>query len=373
MPFPCRSRVSDVVDNCYLRGSPVQVCTRRPYLQATYHGGMGEFRKMPWAALLLAACVMITGCKHSTEEFKVGTQTFAIKGTIMAINAERGEVTLQHDAIPGFMPAMTMPYKLTYGNSISELHPGDVIGARLLVQKTADGDYRGAQLDELAVLAQARPNFKPSSNYHVPTPGDAVPNFRFLNQDGKSIQLRDAKGKALLITFIYTRCPLGDFCPKMSRNFAAIDAALRKDPAVFGRSELLSISFDPVFDTPSVLRAYGAAYTGGKGFDHWQFAAPASDSLVAVEHFFNVGATGSNSTLTHSLSTVLIGPDGKIAEWYPGSEWLPEDVVAKMKAITQTPPGPVHALLRRNDDTSAAPGSPLSSVSISKNEETMHG
>ncbi len=327
---------------------------------------------MPWAALLLTACVMVAGCKHSTEEFKVGTQTYAMKGTIVAMNVERGEVTLKHEAIAGFMPAMTMPYKLMYGSAISELHTGDVIAARLQVQKTADGELHGAQLDEVAVLAQARPNFKPASNYHVPTPGDDVPNFHFVNQDGKAIQLRGLKGKAVLVTFIYTRCPLGDFCPKMSRNFAAVDTALRKDPALFGRTELLSISFDPVFDTPAVLRSYGTSYTGGKGFDHWQFAAPSSDSLSAVEHFFNVGATGSDSSLTHSLSTVLIGPDGKIAEWYPGSEWLPADVAAKMKIITQAAPSAGHALPRRSADTSAL-ASRVSAVSMHSFQERTHG
>lgn len=298
---------------------------------------MAKFRNAVLAMSLL--CLAAGGCKQSTETLKSGTETYSLKGVIVAVDNSKGEITLQHDAVPGFMPAMTMPYKLMYGNITSELHPGDVIRARLQVQKTADGDYRNAQLDEVAVLAEARPNFKPQSNYHVPAPGDAVPDFRVTNQDGKVLPLSSFRGKALLITFIYTRCPLGDFCPKMSKNLAAIEAELCRNPQLCAGTELLSLSFDPVFDTPSVLRAYGRTYVGDVGFKHWQFAAPAPAALSAVEHFFNLGVTGSDASITHSLSTTLIGPDGKVVAWYPGNEWSVDEVAAKMASVVATGAG----------------------------------
>jgi protein SCO1/2 len=297
-------------------------------------------------ALLLVFFAVLTGCKHSTEQLGKHTQSYVLKGTILATDEERGEVTLQHDAVPGFMEAMTMPYKLANREGVTELHVGDVIRARLLVYKSEDGDFRNPRIDEIAVIAQAKPNYKPTSNYHVPTQGDVVPDFQLVDQDGKPMHMSQFQGKALLITFIYTRCPMDDFCPKMSRNFAAIDKSLRSDKALSDRTDLLSISFDPVYDTPSVLKAYGAAYTGSSGFGHWQFAVPrknsasndaADDSLSKMEHYFNLGATpGENNTLNHSLSTVLIDPSGKIAAWYPGSEWRPEDVVAAMRSLART-------------------------------------
>ena len=282
---------------------------------------------------MLVLCAALAGCRHSTEQLPANTKEFTLKGTVVAVDADANQVTLQHEAVPGFMEAMTMPYKLQDAQIAHELHRGDVIRARLLVDKTADGDYRNARLNQIAVLAEARPNFKPESSYNVPKAGEPVPDFHFINQDGKPVQLSQFHGKALLITFIYTRCPLNDFCPKMSRNFAAIQHALSADSALLDRTQLLSISFDPAFDTPSVLRSYGAAYTGQSGFAHWQFAVPAKDALPAVEHFFNMGVTtGGDGSLTHSLSTVLVGADGKIAAWYPGSEWNPQDAVAQMKA-----------------------------------------
>lgn len=287
--------------------------------------------------MLLILCASLAGCKRSTEQLPSNTTVFALKGTVLAVDEPANEVTLQHDAVPGFMGAMTMPYHLEDARIAHELHRGDVIRARLLVDKTGDGDYRNARLDEIAVLAEARPSFKPESSYHVPAAGDPVPDFHFINQDARAIRLSQFHGKALLITFIYTRCPLNDFCPKMSRNFAAIEGALSEDPALLDRTQLLSISFDPAFDKPAVLRAYGASYTGGTGFAHWQFAIPATDSLPAVEHFFNMGVTsGNDGSLTHSLSTVLIGADGKIAAWYPGSEWDAKEVLAQIKSVAGT-------------------------------------
>ena len=291
------------------------------------------------SAMLLLPCLTMAGCRQSTEKLKSGTETYPLKGVIVAVDGEKGEITLQHDAVPGFMPAMTMPYKLMYGNITSELHQGDMIRARLQVQKTADGDYRNAQLDEIAVLAQAKPDFRPQSNYHVPAPGDAVPDFHVMNQDGKSIALSSFRGKALLITFIYTRCPLGDFCPKMSKNLAAVEAKLCQTPQLCAGSQMLSLSFDPTFDTPSILRAYGTEYVGNAGFKHWQFAAPAPATLSAVEHFFNLGATGSNASITHSLSTTLVGPDGKVVAWYPGNEWSVDEVAAKMASVVSANTG----------------------------------
>ena len=191
------------------------------------------------------------------------------------------------------------------------------------------------RLDNIVVIAQARPDYKPPVQYHVPTPGDAVPDFHLLNQSDRTIHLDQFKGKVVLLTFVYTRCPLADFCPRMSHNFADIDKALAAEPALYNQTHLLSVSFDPAYDTPKVLRSYGGAYTGrytNEKFTHWDFAAPSDKDLPALTQFFNVGVTpGDSKTLTHSLSTVLIGKDGKIIDWYPTNDWKPADVLAEIK------------------------------------------
>jgi protein SCO1/2 len=242
---------------------------------------------------------------------------------------------LDHEAVPGFMDAMTMAYKLKDPSIASELHPGDRITANLLVTKDADG-FNAVLLDNIVVIAQAKPDYKPSVQYHVPQPGDAVPDFRLINQSGRAIHFSQFHGKVLLVTFIYTRCNLPDFCPRMSRNFADIQQTLARDPALYNGTHLLSISFDPAYDTPSVLRAYGTEYVGAKNatqaFNHWDFAATTEKDLAAITQFFNVGVTpGDDKSLTHSLSTILIGKDGKVAAWYPTNDWSPQDILAQVR------------------------------------------
>ncbi len=282
---------------------------------------------------------MLGGCKRGNDDVskQVNMQTFPIRGRVVSVDVATKEVMLAHEAVPGFMEAMTMPYKLGVPEAATELHPGDTITARLVVEKDSDGEYHHALLDRIVTVGQGKPDYAPAKQYHVPTVGDAVPNFHLLDQSNRQISMAQFKGKALLVTFIYTRCPLGDFCPRMSRNFAEINTALAQDKSLYAKTDLLSISFDPTYDKPAVLKSYGAAYTGKytqETFDHWQFAAPSKEDLPKVEQYFNVGVTGENASLTHSLSTVLIDPAGKIAAWYPGNDWKPADVVAAMRQVT---------------------------------------
>lgn len=295
--------------------------------------------RLVWRAAtgLVLMVAFVGGCKRSgyvVVETSGVTETFPIRGKVVSVDAAKGSVLLDHEAVAGFMDAMTMPYKLKDPSVISELHPGDRITAKLVVRKVGD-DYADAMLDEIVVTAQARPDYKPAVQYHVPQAGDAVPDFKLVNEDGKPIHLAQFKGRVVLLTFIYTRCPLADFCPKMNKNFAQIDQALAGDKKLYRETHLLSISFDPKFDTPAILKSYGGIYTGGaKGaFEHWDFAAPSESDLPALEQFFDVGVTpGDAGTLTHSLSTALIGKDGKVLAWYPTNEWTPVEVLAAMKS-----------------------------------------
>jgi len=286
---------------------------------------------------LLAFLVFLAGCHQNTSSTvsrptSAAAKTFTIRGRVVSTDA--AHVTLDGEDVPGFMEAMTMDYKLADPSVVSELHPGDRITAKVLADKVGDS-YGDIRLDDIVVIAQARPDYKPPVSYHVPTAGDVVPDFKLLNQSDRTIHLDQFKGKVVLMTFIYTRCQLADFCPRMSHNFADIDKALAADPALYKQTHLISVSFDPTYDTPKVLRSYGGAYTGNytnERFLHWDFAAPSEKELPAMTQFFNVGVTpGDSKSLTHSLSTVLIGKDGKIIDWYPTNEWKPEDILAAIK------------------------------------------
>ena len=285
---------------------------------------------------LLLTLALLTGCHDNSAGIggsgSAAQKAFVIRGKVVSTDATH--VVLDGDAVPGFMDAMTMSYKLKDPSVASELHAGDRITASILADHTAEG-FTNVRLDDVVVIAQGRPDYLPAVQYHVPKAGDIVPDFKFVNQSDRTIHLDQFKGKVVLLTFIYTRCQLADFCPRMSENFAEIDKALAADPALYEQTHLLTISFDPTHDTPAVLRRYGVAYMGKDSperFRHWDFAAPAEKELPAVTQFFNVGITpGDSKSLTHSLSTVLIGKDGKIVDWYPSNEWKPTDVLAEIK------------------------------------------
>ena len=248
---------------------------------------------------------------------------------MVSTNPASGEVTLDHEAIPGVMDAMTMPYKLKDTNILSELHPGDLITADLQVSDAA------ALLDHIVVVGEAKPDYKPQVSYHVPAPGDTVPDFKLRNQDGRMIHLDQFHGKELLITFIYTRCPLPDFCPRVTHNFADINRRLASRPSLNARTHLLCVTFDPDNDTPQRLRAYGASYIGSEAkdaFAYWDFAVPEKPVLTRMAQYFDVGITrAADNSITHTLSTTLIGPDGKVVKFYPGNEWTVDQVLADIE------------------------------------------
>jgi protein SCO1/2 len=292
--------------------------------------------------LLLMAAISygLCGC-HSDASAPASAdsaaQAYPVRGVVISTDPERHEVLLKHDEITGLMPAMTMSYRLEDPSILSELHPGDLITSTLLADHAAAGQVN-LRLKDIVVIAQGQPDYKPTVNYHVPARGDDVPDFKLLNQSNHSIDLKKFRGKVVVMTFIYTRCPLADYCPRMSHNFAEIDKTLQVDPALYKGTHLLSVSFDPTYDTPKVLRSYGSAYTGNftkETFQHWEFAAPPVAELPSMEQFFDVGVTpGPQGSLRHSLSTIVIGKDGKVADFWPTNDWKVEDVLAAVKAAS---------------------------------------
>ena len=282
---------------------------------------------------------MLAGCHSgqrtatsalSLQDFKV----YKLRGKVVRTDAAKGEATLNHEAIPGFMEAMTMPYRLKDPSILGELHQGDVITADVLVSRDPNADVL---LDHIVVVAQGKPDYRPAVAYHVPAQGDAVPDFKLRNQDGRAIHLAQFKGHALLLTFIYTRCPLPNFCPRVTRNFAEVNKELAGNPALYAKTHLLCVSFDPEHDTPERLRAYGAMYIGSDAagaFAHWDFAVPEQPVLREMAKWFDVGITnGPDETITHTLSTTLIGPDGEVVRFYPGNEWTAQQVTADVKEL----------------------------------------
>lgn len=257
---------------------------------------------------------------------------YPLVGEIVGIDRRGHQLILRHEDIPNFMKGMTMPFVVKDDKILDRVQIGQRIKATLAVTDTT------SWLEDVQVTAPAPAPADPSppkSELQIPSEGQPVPDFVFTNQDGRRIHLSQYRGKAVLLTFIYTRCPLPDYCPRMTHNFAEIEKALKQDPAAYDRTHLLSISFDPEFDTPRVLRQHAlavASIPANELFRHWEFAAPNAKDLDALAHFFALSQWKEDGQIVHSLSTAIIDPDGKIYRWYHGNSWTTEEVLRETRA-----------------------------------------
>jgi protein SCO1/2 len=275
----------------------------------------------------LSMLLALAGCQ---TEKPLPQQRFDLRGKVVAVDKNQGTVTLSHEAIPGYMAAMTMTYPLKDKWAFDVLKPGQTLHATLVVASDR------AWLEGIVVTEEAKPesnSLAPPQSVRTPL-GEVVPDFPLINQDGKRIHLHQYHGKALLLTFIYTRCPLPDYCPLMSKNFAKILEEVRSDPALSPSTHLLSISIDPEYDKPAVLRAYGLDCAGNRHpFDQWEFASGTPEQVRKVAEFFGLKYWTEGGQIVHALVTALIGPDGKVIQLYRGNDWQPEQTVRDLRNL----------------------------------------
>ena len=282
------------------------------------------------AAVVGLTLIAMPACHRSQSS---GAKRYRFTGKIISIDPQSESALINGDDIPGFMDAMAMSYKIKPASMLQQLSPGDAISAEVVVVEPAKKDEDAVPdywLENVKVRAHAKsaPAAGPTS-FHMPALGEEVPDFAFTNQDGEHISLHQYRGKVLLVTFIYTRCPFPDFCPRMSSNFAEIDKQADADPSL-ASTYLLSVSFDPEHDTSKVLRNYGfsVAHTHDAAlFRRWEFAVPKKDDLPKIADFFALTVKPEGGMITHNLSTAVIGPDGKIVSWYHGGDWQVSDLI----------------------------------------------
>lgn len=280
--------------------------------------------------ILLSAVLLlgIFACR-SNKPPAAAERRFPIEGRVVAVDAAAHTITLNHHEIAGYMKAMTMAFPVHDAWVFQVVHPGDTVQATLVV---ADDSY----LEDLSVTqASTAADLSTTSPVHRPQQGEQVPDFYFVNQQGRTIHLAQFRGEPLLITFIYTRCPLPDYCIRMSNNFAEVAQILKRDPAAFAKLQMLSITIDPSFDDPKVLRRYGKIYAGAVDpeLSHWSFATGKASDIRKAAQYFALSYESQNGQIIHDLSTALLDADGKIAGFYRGNQWQPSDLAAKIKAL----------------------------------------
>jgi len=290
------------------------------------------FAKLTLPLILLCTAFSLSCSKHAAPSLK----RYPFTGRIVLIDKANQSAIIDGDAIPGFMDAMAMDYKIKFAADVSQLAAGDLISAEVVVAQSKDKDSAPDYwLENVKVVSHAKPagdksDAKPSAELHVPAAGEEVPDFQFTNQNAKRISLKQYRGQVLFVTFIYTRCPFPDFCPRVGAQFAQLNQLLAGDPALAGKTHLLCISFDPEHDTPKALRDYGFSLAHSRQaavFERWEFAVPRAADLPQIADYFALTYKPEDGLITHSLSTAVIGPDGKIFSWYHGGEWQVSELV----------------------------------------------
>ncbi len=284
--------------------------------------------RCPTSPLLLCA-ILAAGCGPAPPD--TGGKSYPLEGTVVAVDTAERKVTIAHEEIPGFMPAMTMDFVVLQKDAalLESVSPGDEVTARLVVP---DSRY---WLEDLVVVKKGTPdpNAPARPQAHEPHAGHELPEVTLVNQDGEAVRLSDYRGRTLALTFIFTRCPLPDYCPLMMKNFAAAHATLIADERLRARTHLLTVSFDTEHDTPEILRAFGTPFQKTEPpFTHWELASGTEDAIRTLGDTLGLDYVEESRSFTHNLRTAVIDTEGKLHRLHRGNDWTPDELVADLRA-----------------------------------------
>jgi protein SCO1 len=270
-----------------------------------------------WA--LLASCERVP---QTAPRPRANTSVYDVRGVVKKVNAAAGRAIIEHEEIPGYMAAMTMEFDAAQPAELAALQPGDLLTFRLEVS-----DARSS-ITQIRKIGRAPIPPDAVDAPGLPAPGTPVPNCALINDQGQPFQLADFKGRTLAFTFIFTRCPLPDFCPLMNHHFATV----RRELAAAQSGEnwhLLSITIDPTHDTPARLADYAKAFRPQP--DRWTFATGDFAEIRKLGAFVGLATTGEGAALEHNLRTVVVDASGRVQKIFAGNEWKPGDLVEEMK------------------------------------------
>jgi protein SCO1/2 len=273
--------------------------------------------RFPFAIVVVfvLATLVTTACSSRESD---DARRFQLTGTIAGQDTVSSRVIVAHDEVKGLMPAMSMPFEIR--GDAAAVRDGDRILATLVVT-----DSR-SWLEDVRITATGgavRPDISTTARA---LPGAVVPDFPLLDQNGRAWTMHDLAGRVVVMTFIYTRCPLPDFCPLMVTHLERIRRRAA-DEGIGSRLAFVGVTLDPEFDTPAVLRAYGeSVLKGANRFDQWTLATGTAAQIADIARFFGVAYRADNGFVTHTLSTVVVSHDGRVMRTFPSNSWRPEEL-----------------------------------------------
>lgn len=280
-------------------------------------------------SLLIAGAVAVAGCRERKTDPPPATdspvKTFVVRGSLRELPTDGRSAVIRHQAIPGYMPAMTMTFPVKRPEELRGLTPGDEVEFRLFA--TADDDW----IEALHRVGHAEPGTNaPADRRAELHNGDLLPDEPFLSETGATRRLSEFRGASVALTFIFTRCPLPTFCPLMSRNFSRARRALTDGGGAGANWQFLSLSFDPEHDTPAALTEY-AGYYRGENADHWLFGVLGTNALADWAPRLDLIVKREGDGFSHNLRTVVLDPEGRIRRQFDNNEWTPEELADAMR------------------------------------------
>lgn len=279
------------------------------------------------ASVVLAAGLLAgSGMFFSQRAKDAEAVHYDVRGVVRGVDTNAGYLRVEHETIPGYMEAMTMSLPVKPHSLLNGLEAGQPITFRLEVTSE---DSWVSRIEKLAGPARGSSGVAEgdwAAALRV-EPGEKVPDFTVIDQDGRARSLSDFRGKSIVVSFIYTRCPLPNFCPLLSKKLAELQQALRT--RVPGKFHLLSITIDPAHDTPEVLKRYASAWTRDEST--WSFGTAANDELASVAR--SLGLTyqpSAGGQIDHDLRTALIDPRGRLVHVWKSNFWRTEEVLQRI-------------------------------------------
>lgn len=285
-------------------------------------------RYLMWVPLLLA----IAACERSKIRDS-SARSYEARGIVRGFAPDRSTVSIEHEDIPGLMPSMTMPFSVKNQKEIADLKIGDAISFRMRV---TDNDLFLDQVKKIPTSEVRVTESTPAANASSKASarlreGDLVPFFGLTNQDGARITSDTFRGQPFVLTFIFTRCPVPNFCPRISHNFFDLQEAIKADARLAQKARLLSITLDPAFDTPPVLKSYADFQKAD--LQVWTFATGEPAQVTALTQEFAVFVQPEGGSISHGLATALVGADGSVIKIWRGNEWKPSEVIDELRKL----------------------------------------
>jgi len=275
---------------------------------------------------------------HSAGESASRTvRSFLVKGVVREVASNGKSLTVRHEEIPGYMPKMTMELTVKNPSESKAVRVGDQIEFRMMASEEEHW------IDTIRVLVRGVDqgsgkvdNATKAGNVREVKVGDLFPDAELLSESGQRVRLEGFRGRALAFTFLFTRCPLPEFCPRMSKHFSRARNILLNGDGKPSNWQFLCLSFDSQNDTPEVLRRYARNYRG-ESDDRWLFASVDPATLKTLAALTDLKVANEGGSFSHNLRTVVLDTRGRVHRLFDGNEWTPEQLAESVESAARVP------------------------------------